>query len=188
MNGWQPSIGTSKRRKGQRVDTLHFDGHAFTDLWKTDRKKLKISSSSSANGRRIADFRKSKNAETEMLAQGLTTSYCGWEASTMAVSIKKKNFDLKLNLWEPSTVLKTGKFNHSSCGSLLFLHMPVLEAKRTVLMNGSWLTDRIVRFSPGFRTLLICTFMLSLYAYDMGVFLYCLMQLVLKIVILYTLN
>ena len=42
--------GTSKRRKGQRVDILHFDSQAFTDLWKTDRKKVKISSSSSVNG------------------------------------------------------------------------------------------------------------------------------------------
>ena len=45
-------------------------------------------------------------------------------------------------------VLKTCKFNCGSCGSLLFVHMTVLEAKKTILMNGSRLTrsDCIVRF------------------------------------------
>ena len=41
-----------------------------------------------------------KEREMEMQAQGLTASHCGWEASTMLVSIpkKKKNSDMKLNL------------------------------------------------------------------------------------------
>ena len=33
--------GTSKRRKGQRVDTLHFDSQEFTDLWKIVIEKSK---------------------------------------------------------------------------------------------------------------------------------------------------
>ena len=50
--------------KEESVDTLLFDSQAFTDLWKTMIEKIKSLSSSSANGQRIADFRKSKNAKT----------------------------------------------------------------------------------------------------------------------------
>ena len=53
--------------KKESVDTLHFDSQAFTNLWKTVIEKIKISSSSSTNGQRIADFRKSKNAEMEKM-------------------------------------------------------------------------------------------------------------------------
>ena len=41
--------------KVESVDTLHFDSQAFTDLWKTMIEKRKSSSSSSANGQRIAE-------------------------------------------------------------------------------------------------------------------------------------
>ena len=41
--------------KEESVDTLHFDSQAFTDLWKTMIEKIKSSSSSSANGQRLAE-------------------------------------------------------------------------------------------------------------------------------------
>ena len=51
--------------KEEKVDTLHFDSQAFTNLWKTMIEKIKknffIISKRAKNSR---DFRKSKNAKT----------------------------------------------------------------------------------------------------------------------------
>ena len=40
-------------------------------------------------------------------------------------------------LWEPFTILKSGRFNCSSNNFVLFVHRTVLVVKRTVLVRGS---------------------------------------------------
>ena len=86
------------------------------------------------------------------------------EASSMAEPISTKKIKIKkikkslnqLNLrepWQLSAVFKPVRLNCGSHGLLSFSYMPVFEVKRTVLVNGFWLSwpDRMVR--SGFQNL-----------------------------------
>ena len=59
------------------LDTLHFDSQAFTDLWKTMIEKIKILSSSSANGQRIAEtLERAKMAKYHQFLKYFAQKHC----------------------------------------------------------------------------------------------------------------